>query len=292
MTILVTGASGQLGTDLVDVLEHRDVSHVTASRADADFTDTAAVRSLVLEIDPHAVVNCVAYHDVAGCETDPELARAVNATAVDALAAACAETGAKLMTMSTDYVFDGKKTGMYTEDDEPNPLNVYGASKLEGERRALATHDRTFVVRTQSLFGHAGPSGKGLNFVDLMLKLSEECDEVKVDQFRMAPTSTAALARNMHTLLATDDFGLYHMSCHGETTWYEFAKKILELAGRDTRVTAVGNDFYQTHFVRPENSCLDNARLRARGLEHMPCWEDALAEYLRTRAASAASGRA
>ena len=223
---------------------------------------------------------------------NPELARAVNATAVEALAAACAETGAKLMTMSTDYVFDGRKTGRYTEDDEPNPLNVYGASKLEGEQRALATHERTFVVRTQSLFGHAGPSGKGLNFVDLMLKLSEERDEVKVDQFRMAPTSTAALARNMHTLLATDDFGLYHMSCHGETTWYEFAKKIFELAGRDTRVTAVGNDFYQTPFVRPENSYLDNARLRARGLERMPCWEDALAEYLRTRAAPAASGRA
>ena len=96
----------------------------------------------------------------------------------------------------------------------------------------------------------------------------------------------------MHTLLATDDFGLYHMSCHGETTWYEFAKKILELAGRDTRVTAVGNDFYPTPFVRPESSYLDNARLRARGLERMPRWEDALAEYLRTRAAPAASGRA
>jgi dTDP-4-dehydrorhamnose reductase len=292
MTILVTGASGQLGTDLVEVLEHQGVSHVTASRADADFTNTAAVRSLVVEIDPHVVVNCVAFHDVAGCEADPELARAVNATAVEALAEACAETGATLMTVSTDYVFDGKKTGGYTEDDEPNPLNVYGASKLEGERRALGTHERTFVVRTQSLFGHAGPSGKGPNFVDLMLRLSEERSEVQVDQFRMAPTSTAALARNMHTLLATDDFGLYHMSCHGETTWYEFAKKILELAGRDTTVTAVGNDFYRTPFVRPENSYLDNARLRARGLDRMPSWEDALAEYFRTRAASAASGRA
>jgi dTDP-4-dehydrorhamnose reductase len=292
VTILVTGASGQLGTDLVAVLEREDTQFVAPSRSDADFTDPEAVRSLVLEIVPAAVVNCAAFHDLAVCEADPELARAVNATAVEALAAACAETGAKLMTVSTDYVFDGTKTGGYTEDDEPNPLNVYGTSKLEGEQRALATHERTFVVRTQSLFGRAGPRGKGPNFVDLMLKLSDERDEVKADQFRMAPTSTAALAENMYVLLATDNFGLFHMSCQGETTWYEFARKIFELAGRDTTVTAVGNDYYETVFVRPENTYLDNARLRDCGLDRMPSWQDALTQYLRERPAYAAVGSA
>jgi dTDP-4-dehydrorhamnose reductase len=292
VTILVTGSKGQLGTDLVGHLEREGASYVAAGRADADFTDPAAIRSLVLGTDPSAVVNCAAFHDVAGCEADPELARAVNTIAVEALAAACAETGTKLMTISTDYVFDGEKTGGYTEDDTPNPLNVYGASKLEGERRALAAHERTFVVRSQSLFGHAGPSGKGLNFVDLMLKLSEERDEVKVDQFRMAPTSTVALAANLYDLLATDHFGLFHMSCHGETTWYEFAKEIFALAGRDTTVTAVGNDFYETPFVRPESSYLDNARLREVGVDRMPSWQDALAEYLRTRARHATLGSA
>jgi dTDP-4-dehydrorhamnose reductase len=287
VTILVTGGSGQLGTDLVALLEREDTPHVAPARADANFTDPKAVRSLVQEIGPSAVVNCAAFHDVAGCEERPELARAVNSTAVEALAAACADTGAKLMTVSTDYVFDGTKTGGYTEDDEPNPLNVYGATKLEGERRALAANPKTFVVRSQSLFGHAGPSGKGLNFVELMLKLSEERDDVNVDQFRMAPTSTAALAENMYALLATDNFGLAHMSCQGETTWYEFARAIFELAARDTKVTAVGNDYYQTPFVRPENTYLDNAMLRDCGLDLMPSWQDALERYLRTRAASA-----
>jgi dTDP-4-dehydrorhamnose reductase len=196
------------------------------------------------------------------------------------------------MTVSTDYVFDGEKTGGYVEEDEPNPLNAYGASKLEGERLALGTNPNTFVVRTQSLFGHTAPSGKGFNFVELMLKLSDERDEVKVDQFRMAPTSTAALAENMYVLLATDDFGLFHMSCQGETTWYEFARKIFELAGRDTTVTAVANGYYETPFVRPESTYLDNARLRERGLDRMPSWQDALTQYLRTRTASATAGSA
>lgn len=292
MTILVTGGSGQLGTDLVAVLEREAMEYVAPSRSRADLSDPDAVRSLVGEVAPDAVVNCAAFHDVAGCEENPELARAVNVTAVEALAAACAETGAKLMTVSTDYVFDGTKTGGYTEDDEPNPLNVYGATKLEGEQRALATNPKTFVVRSQSLFGHAGPSGKGLNFVDLMLKLSQERDEVKVDQYRMAPTSTTALAENMCVLLATDDFGLFHMSCQGETTWYEVAKKIFELAGRDTKVTAVGNDYYETPFARPENTYLDNARLRADGLDRMPTWQDALSRYLRTSGVSATPGSA
>ena len=174
------------------------------------------------------------------------------------------------MTVSTDYVFDGTKAGGYTEEDAPHPLNRYGESKLTGEQLALAAHPQTFVVRTQSLFGVAGPSGKGLNFVDLMIKLAEERDEIKVDQFRMAPTGTASLAENMTSLLLTDDFGLYHMSCQGETSWYEFARAILERIGSQTRVTPVSNDHYPTPFTRPENTYLINAKLQARALDQMP----------------------
>ena len=195
MRVLVTGASGQLGTDLVEVLERAGETPIPATRADADFADPPALRALVSRERPDAVVNCAAFHDVAGCETQPELARLINATAVEALAEACGEVGAKLLTVSTDYVFDGAKAGGYVEADEPNPLNAYGASKLEGEQRALAAHPQTFVVRSQSLFGLAGPSGKGKNFVELMLSLAEDRDELKVDQFRMAPTATAPLAR-------------------------------------------------------------------------------------------------
>ena len=136
-------------------------------------------------------------------------------------------------------------------------------------KRAREHAQRTFVVRTQSLFGLSGPSGKGLNFVELMLNLAEQRDELKVDQFRMAPTSTTSLAENMHTLLASDDYGLYHMSCHGETSWYEFARRIFDLAGANVR-DAVANDFYPSTFCAPRATYLDNAALRAIDLDRMP----------------------
>ncbi len=204
MKVLLMGSSGQLGTDLVQTLADAGETCIAATRADADFTDPAALRALVSRERPDAVINSAAFHDVAGCEADPELARAVNSTAVEALARVCADTGARFMTVSTDYVFDGRKQGGYVETDEPNPLNAYGRSKLEGEQRALAACPTSFVVRSQSLFGLAGPSGKGRNFVELMLALAAERDELKVDGFRMAPTSTAALAANMVELLATE----------------------------------------------------------------------------------------
>jgi len=283
MRVLVLGPTGQLGTDVVRVLRERGEDVLPATRQLADLTDRPAIDALLARERPDAVVNCAAFHDVAGCEVNPELAFAVNATGVESLAQQCAKIGAKLMTVSSDYVFDGTKVGGYREEDVPNPVNRYGESKLAGEQLALAAHAQTFVVRTQSLFGLAGPSGKGFNFVDLMIKLSEERDEIKVDQFRMAPTGTASLAENMYTLLLTDDFGVYHMSCQGETTWYEFAQAILKGIGSQTKATPVSNDYYPTTFMRPENTYLINARLQARALDQMPHWEQALAEYLQAK---------
>lgn len=283
MRVLVLGPTGQLGTDVVRVLRERGEEVLPAPRRLADLTDRPAIDALLARERPDAVVNCAAYHDVAGCEANPELAFAVNATGVESLAVQCAKNETKLMTVSTDYVFDGTKAGGYTEQDVPHPVNRYGESKLAGEQLALAAHPQTFVVRTQSLFGVAGPSGKGLNFVDLMIKLSEERDEIKVDQFHMAPTGTASLAENMTSLLLTDDFGLYHMSCQGDTSWYEFARAILERIGSQTQVTPVPNDHYPTPFTRPENTYLINANLQARALDQMPHWEQALAEYLQAK---------
>jgi dTDP-4-dehydrorhamnose reductase len=288
MRVLVTGASGQLGTDVVRALGQAGETCIPVGRERADFGDPNAVRSLVVDEAPDAVVNCAAFHDVAGCEEAPELARAINSTAVEALASGCQAVGAKLMTVSTDYVFDGRRRGGYTERDDPNPLNAYGASKLEGEQRARAAHSDVFVVRTQSLFGHSQPSGKGRNFVELILELARDRDELKVDQFRMAPTSTTALADNMVALLATSHYGLYHMSCVGETTWFEFARRIVELAELDVRVVPVANDYYPTPFTRPESTYLDNEALRGVGLDQMPTWEDALVGYLSTRRAALA----
>jgi dTDP-4-dehydrorhamnose reductase len=283
--VLVTGAQGQLGTDVVEALEEAGETALGVTRAHADLMDHSALRVLVRDESPDAVVNCAAFHDVGGCEERPDVAFAVNAKAVQVLAESCARVGASLMTVSTDYVFDGTRAGGYTEDDAPNPLNVYGESKLEGERRAAAAHSDVFVVRTQSLFGHSRPTGKGSNFVELMLGLALERDELRVDQFRMAPTSTAALAANMVALLRSDAFGLYHMSCEGETTWFEFARRVIELEGLDVTVVAVPNDYYETSFARPESTYLVNAALRDVGLDLMPSWQDALETYLGTRPA-------
>lgn len=292
MRVLVIGAAGQLGTDVVEVLTRHGDECVPATREMVDISDRSAVEALFASERPEAVVNCAAYHDVAGCEANPELATAINTSAVSSLALACRKIGARFMTMSTDYVFDGTKLGGYTECDTPRPLNRYGESKLEGERQTLAANPETFVVRTQSLFGLAGPSGKGLNFVELMIKLSEERDELKVDRCRMAPTGTAALAENMRSLLLTDLFGMYHMSCDGETSWYEFAKRILELTGSKTPVTPVPNDYFPRTFIRPENTYLINAGLRSRGLDQMPHWEQALTDYLRAKGHASLTGNA
>jgi len=287
--ILVFGPNGQLGTDVVRLLIERGEDVVPVTRGVADLTDRLSIKALLTRERPDAVVNCAAFHDPVGCEENPELAFAVNAAGVETLAQYCSEISAKLMTVSTDYVFDGTKVGGYDEDDAPNPLNRYGESKLEGEQLARATHGQTFVVRTQSLFGLTGPRGKGSNFVDLMMRLAEERDELKVDGFRMAPTGTLPLAENMHSLLLTSEFGLYHMSCQGETTWCEFARAILERIGSATRVTQVSNDFYPTPFRRPENTYLINRALQTRELDHMPTWGEALAEYLEAKGVAIAS---
>jgi dTDP-4-dehydrorhamnose reductase len=281
--VLVFGSTGQLGTDVVGVFIGRGEDVIPVTRELADLTDRDSVRALLAREHPDAVVNCAAFHDPAGCEEDPQLAFAVNATGVETLAQLCADISTKLMTVSTDYVFDGTKVGGYSEEDPPNPLNRYGDSKLAGEQRARAAHSQTFVVRTQSLFGLTAPRGKASNFVDLMMRLAEERDELKVDGFRMAPTGTVPLAENMHTLLLTNEFGLYHMSCQGETTWYEFARTILERVGSTTTVVPVANDFYPTTFKRPESSYLINAALQARGLDRMPPWEEALEAYLKAK---------
>jgi dTDP-4-dehydrorhamnose reductase len=283
MRVLVFGPAGQLGSDFVQVLAKNGEECIPAPRSIVDVADANAVGALIAERRPDAVVNCSAFHDVAVCEEKPELANAVNADSVEAMARACKAIGAKFMTLSTDYVFDGKRVEGYTEDDAAHPLNKYGESKLAGERRALAANPKTFVVRTQSLFGVTGPRGKGLNFVDLMIKLSKEKSELKVDQCRMAPTYTVSLAENLLALLRSDQYGLYHMSCDGSTTWCEFAQRILALTGSKVPVHPVANDFYPKKFARPENTYLINAKLRSRGLDRMPHWESALKDYLRVK---------
>lgn len=283
MKFLILGSDGQLGTDVVKVLKEKTADFYPACHKDADITESRALQGLLTREQPDAVINCTAFHDMNKSEENPQLAMETNALAVGSLARICSEQGAKLMTLSSDYVFDGTKVEGYSEEDAPNPQTWYGKSKLVGEWMAMACCKRAFVVRVQSLYGVRGPKGKGLNFVDLMLKLSKERDELKVDQCRMAPTWTYALAKNMIALIETDFFGLYHMSCNGSTTWYEFAKKIMELTRNPVKVTSVPNDFFPRNFKRPENTYLINRKLQEINLDRMPDWETALKDYLKSK---------
>ncbi|MFH1972231.1 MAG: dTDP-4-dehydrorhamnose reductase [archaeon] len=283
MKVLVLGSGGQLGQDLVKVLQENNEDYYAATREDANVTKKEEINKLLERENPSAVVNCSAFHDCNVCEEEPENAMEVNAKSVMNIAKKCKEMNIKFMTISTDYVFNGENVEGYSEDDKVDPIMWYGKSKLAGEWLSAAYNDKTFVVRTQSLYGLAGPKGKGLHFVDLMLKLSKERDELKVDQCRMAPTWTYPLAKNMYELLKTEHYGTYHMSCQGITTWYEFAKKIMELTNNPVKITPVDNNFYPRKFKRPENSYLINKKLKEINLDLMPSWEDALKGYLQLK---------
>jgi len=283
MKILILGSKGQLGTDIVRVLEENEKGYFAAGRQDADIAKPEEIDRLFDKEKPDAVINCTAFHDMTKCEEDPAVGVNINTISVSSISKKCNELDIKFMTISSDYVFDGKKIEGYTEDDISNPLTWYGKSKLAGEWCALANNPKAFVVRVQSLYGVTGPKGKGLNFVDLMLKLSKERDELKVDQCRMAPTWTYPLAKNMLALLETENYGLYHMSCNGMTSWCEFAKRIMELTGSPVKVTPVANDFFPRDFDRPENTYLIKRNLDKINLNLMPTWEEALKGYLRCK---------
>lgn len=280
MTILILGSNGMLGSDLVKVLKERGIKHIAATRKDAEITNPQEVSALLDRVKPVSVINCTAMHDVPLCEKEPLIAMEVNCDAVFHLAKECARRDIKLVTISTDYVFDGRKPGGYTEEDAPNPLMWYGRSKLAGEWAALAANPKTFVVRSQSLYGREKPTGKSLHFVDMIQKFASERDEVKVDQFIMSPTWTLPLAKGIIDLLETDHYGLYHMSCHEAVSWYDFAKEIVRIKGLKAKVKPVANDFFPKNFARPENSYLINQKLSKLGMDKMPTWKQALQEYL------------
>jgi dTDP-4-dehydrorhamnose reductase len=283
MKVLVIGSNGQLGSDVVKVLHEQRIQYFPATRKDVDITNLDNVIRLIEEQEPDAIINCAAFHDLSLCEQSPDLAMAVNSDAVRSLATICEQHHIKFMHISTDYVFDGMKHEGYSEEDPPNPINMYGKSKLIGERAASEVNPATYIVRVQSLYGLTMPSGKQYNFVDLMLKLGKERDELKVDQCLMAPTWTYPLAKNLIELLKTEYYGTYHMSCNEGTTWYEFAKEIMKLSNNPIPVTAVDNDFFPRDFNRPENTYLIKEKLERIGLNIMPSWREALKGYLKQK---------
>ena len=273
MRILLTGATGQVGWELRKTLA--PLGEVKAfDRFGLDLADTPPLVATVRALQPQVIVNAAAYTAVDKAETERDMAFAVNATAPRVLAEEAKRIGALLVHYSTDYVFDGSKSTPYVEDDAPDPINVYGASKLAGERAIVGTGCRHLILRTSWVYG---PRGK--NFYLTILRLAKERPELRiVDDQIGAPTSSLEIARATALLLRKDPQGLYHLSAAGETTWCGFARALLARAGISTSVVPIRTEDYPTPARRPRNSRLDCARLRAEFGVALAPWEQGLAE--------------
>jgi dTDP-4-dehydrorhamnose reductase len=273
LKILLVGRNGQVGRELARSLA--PLGEVQAvGREQLELTDANAIRKTVRDAAPEVIVSAAAYTAVDRAESEPDLAFSVNANAPGVLAAEAARLGALLVHYSTDYVFDGTKSGPYTEADAPHPLNVYGASKLAGEQAIAASGCRYLILRTSWVYG---PHGS--NFMLTILRAARERPELRVvDDQVGAPTSSAAIARATARLLAIRPEGLYHMTAAGRTSWYGFAKAILARAGIGTPVIPISTEQYPSAARRPRNSLLDNSRLRAACGVALAPWEEGLAE--------------
>jgi dTDP-4-dehydrorhamnose reductase len=283
LKVFLIGANGQLGTDLHRIFVSDGTSVVPVTHKDLDICHAKAVFAAISDARPDVVVSTAAYHRVEECETQTTLAFEVNAFGARNLAQACDRAGCVLVNFSTDYVFDGKQQKPYSEADLPHPLSVYGASKLSGEHLVAAVFERYFVIRTCGLYGLAGSSGKGGNFVETMLKKAAAKSQIRVvnDQI-LTPTFTSDLADAVVKLIRTDRFGLFHISNQGECSWYKFAKTIFELEKQKVDLSPVTTDQFPSPVKRPPYSVLLKDRLNASGIV-MPRWEDALARYLSER---------
>jgi len=281
---VVIGATGQLGSDLVRTFD-RPGDLVPLSTRDIDILDAPRARSILEALQPTCVVNTAAYNLVDRAEEDGRSAFALNAEAVGSLAVVCQAVGARLVHFSTDYVFDGAKRTPYLETDSPRPLSVYGESKLAGERLALERCERTVIFRVCGLFGLAGSLGTGKgNFVETMLRLAREGRPLRVvsDQV-LCPSYTLDLARKVWAVLPKAAHPIYHLTNGGQTSWYEFARRALELAGATADLTPVTAVEYGARARRPAYSVLAHAHLAALGEDDLRPWDAALAAYVAER---------
>ena len=283
--VLVLGSTGQLGSDLVEAFAREDVRGL--AHEDLEIGDAEAVRELLGRLRPDVMVNTAAFHNVPRCETEPGRAFALNAVAPWNLAHACRDLGARLVHVSTDYVFDGTKRAPYVETDRPNPLNVYAVSKLAGEYAVLNAGGDHQVVRSSGLYGVRPCRAKGGNFIDTMFKAARERDEVRVvDDEILTPTFTADLAAQIRVLALEGPPGLYHATNQGSCSWYEFARAIFELGRLRTPLRPTTVKEFASPVRRPFYSVLENAALQAVGLDRMRDWREALGEYMRRRSAA------
>jgi dTDP-4-dehydrorhamnose reductase len=279
--IIVTGCNGQLGR-AINQQYAGDTGYalINTDVGELDITNVDAVLSLTREVKPWAIINCAAYTNVDRCEVDVDLAYQINAIGARNLAIGAADAGAKLMHVSTDYVFPGTCPRPLTEFDTPDPISMYGKTKYAGEQFVQQFADKYFMIRTAWLYGD------GHNFAKTMLSLSEKMPVIGVVKDQLgSPTSALELAKAIRYLLPTENYGLFHGTCEGDTSWAEFAKTVLRLAGRDTEIEPITSEEYKRRFPnsasRPAYSILDNYMLRLTTDYRFATWQDAIEVYMK-----------
>ena len=276
MRVLVTGANGQLGYDVVQHLNELGIEHLGVERNVLDITNQDAVSKILTSYGPDVVIHCAAYTAVDKAENDRENCYAVNVLGTRYIAEVCQNIDAKMVYISTDYVFDGEGNEPFKETDQPNPINYYGQTKYEGELEVQKLLQKYYIVRISWVFGNHGS-----NFVKTMLRLGKEKKEVSVvcDQIG-SPTYTPDLAKLLVEMIQTDKYGIYHATNEGYCSWYEFACEIFKQAGMDVKVKPIRTSQYPTLARRPLNSRISKQKLDNQRLKRLTSWENALITFL------------
>ena len=275
MKILVTGSSGMLGHDLTEILKDNHEFILTTSKT-LDITDKNHVIEFICENKPDIVINSAAYTNVDGCEENQETAYSINGDGVRNLAMGCSKIDCPLVHISTDYVFNGKNTKPWVEDDEMGPISIYGKSKRKGEEAILEILDKFFIIRTAWLYGI-----NGSNFPKTMLELAKNHSEITVVYDEVGtPTYTPDLAKAISQLIETDYYGIYHITNSGSCSWCEFARYIFEIAGKDVKVIPVTASEFARPAPRPHYSVLENKKWIDNGFEPLRSYKVAIKEYI------------
>ena len=274
--ILVTGINGQLGYDVIKELKNRNVDCLGAGRKDFDITDEKQTKSFIKNLSPEAVIHCAAYTAVDKAEDEPELCQKVNALGTKFIAEACKDINAKMIYISTDYVFPGLGQQAYETDDKTGPLGVYGKTKLEGENYVKSILEKYFIVRISWVFGK-----NGNNFIKTMLRIGKEREEVNVvsDQIG-SPTYTEDLAKLLCDMVVTDKYGIYHATNEGFCSWADLAEEAFKIAGYYTSVNRIKTEEYPAKAQRPLNSRLSKKSLDNAGFKRLPNWKDAVMRFI------------
>ena len=276
MKVVVTGAAGYMGKHVVKELLKRGYSTLSPNRSEFNLCSEDSIRNYILNSNCEAIVHCAAYTQVDKAEDEKDLCIKINATATKHIVKCAKILDIPMIYISTDYVFDGTKDGKYTENDETNPINIYGESKLAGEKYVQEILDKYYIVRTSWVFNI-----NGKNFIETMLRLSKANNQLSIvnDQIG-SPTYTRDLSRLLVDMLETSKYGLYHATNEGYCSWYEFANTIFKLANINIDIKAINSNEYASRAKRPLNSKLSKDKLIEYGFKPLPHWEDALKDYL------------